>query len=651
MMVEKKWATTFLIAICILMTILAIISDGYEGGADTVGHYLYSRHAINNPILLLDLWGRPIFTLFGIPFAQFGFTIMKFYSILLSLLTAWIGYKILEHLEYKGAFLYIPMVTLAPYYLLLSISPLTETLFGFTVVLAIWLYYRRRYTIMTLVISLLPFVRFEGFIIFPPFILILLLNKRFKDIPLLFSGYFIFSIIGYFAFNDLLWLIHKNPYSGSASAIYGHGSLFHYLSKAPYIIGTSNALLVILGIIYLVVNSIIYHTRRKEGSTDFAFLILAGGSFLSYFIAHSYVWYKGAGNSLGLLRIMVAIIPLAVLLASYAVHKILIHTQRIKFNTLIISILISGSTLYFSRIYQYPLKWDIFQSTVHEASEWIKENKLDKKKIYYYSILFSQELNLNVFEPKTNGGIMIHFDYKSPFEIPNDSYYFWDSQFGSKEGGVTISQLFNQREYQLIKYFAPDTATNNFKIDPYEILVFYKYNQNHSTFSDNLRQYIGFRTEKGIFDNVYIIQDSFENNSEDKPYSSLINTEQKLTGEKSIKVNNDIEFLLFNELDLDLTSPEYKKNHLTTLKLSVWVKLREIQTEKNLIHFVAAQDKNPLLYFSRTSNDPVETNNEWINLTLDIPLKYFNKEGKIKIYMWNPGKNSFYVDDFSLSFY
>ena len=179
---------------------------------------------------------------------------------------------------------------------------------------------------MTLVISLLPFVRFEGFIIFPPFILILLLNKRFKDIPLLFSGYFIFSIIGYFAFNDLLWLIHKNPYSGSASAIYGHGSLFHYLSKAPYIIGTSNALLVILGIIYLVVNSIIYHTRRKEGSTDFAFLILAGGSFLSYFIAHSYVWYKGAGNSLGLLRIMVAIIPLAVLLASYAVHKILLST-------------------------------------------------------------------------------------------------------------------------------------------------------------------------------------------------------------------------------------------------------------------------------------------------------------------------------------
>ena len=65
MMAEKKWATTFLIAICILMTILAIISDGYEGGADTVGHYLYSRHAINNPILLLDLWGRPIFTLFG----------------------------------------------------------------------------------------------------------------------------------------------------------------------------------------------------------------------------------------------------------------------------------------------------------------------------------------------------------------------------------------------------------------------------------------------------------------------------------------------------------------------------------------------------------------------------------------------------------
>lgn len=648
MSVEKKLAISFITIATIILGMLAILSDGYEGGADTIGHYLYSRHALTYPLLLLDLWGRPVFTLLGIPFAYLGFTGMKFFSVILSILTAWFGYKILSHLEFKGSYLYIPMLLLAPFYLLLSISPLTETLFGFALILSIWLYFNGNFRAMALIISFIPFIRFEGFVIFPAIILALTLKKRYKDLPFLLTGYLLFTIIGYFVYNDLFWLINRNPYTGSASGIYGNGTLFFFALKFSTIFGLSNTILILIGTAFLVFTSVKLLIRERKPSKELELIILAGGSLLAYYAAHSYVWWKGEGNSLGLLRVMVSVIPVGILIASYTIHIILKATGKYKYSTILLIPIIIIPSAYYSSVQKYPLKANIFQSTTHDATNWIKDQKIDKTKVYYYSIQCSQELNLNVFEEYVNGGMLIHFCYKTPFDLPDDIYYLWDSQFGPKEGGVKLSEILNNKNFTVKKYFAPDPNSNNFKQYPFEIVVFHKSSAIQSTLSSNLKQYLSFRSDRGIFDNVDVYDDSFENIREEKPFNNLISQSTSFTGKSSIEMKNDTEFLPFNEFDLDFSSTEFKANKLSTLNLSVWIKVEKPQTSDNVIHFVVSQENNSTLYYSVATDQPNITSKDWINLNMDIPIDQFANEGKIKVYLWNPHKSSCFVDDFSV---
>ena len=37
--------------------------------------------------------------------------------------------------------------------------------------------------------------------------------------------------------------------------------------------------------------------------------------FMVYLSAHSYIWWKGMGNSVGMIRVIIAVLPSAVLLA------------------------------------------------------------------------------------------------------------------------------------------------------------------------------------------------------------------------------------------------------------------------------------------------------------------------------------------------
>ena len=52
--------------------ILAFSSDGSWGGADATVHYRMARYSWVHPELLLDMWGKPMLTIFSSPFAQFA---------------------------------------------------------------------------------------------------------------------------------------------------------------------------------------------------------------------------------------------------------------------------------------------------------------------------------------------------------------------------------------------------------------------------------------------------------------------------------------------------------------------------------------------------------------------------------------------------
>ena len=86
---KHKLHLVILAALFILMVTLALLSQGYFGGADNITHYLISHYAFKYPHLFLYSWGRPLYTMLSAPFAQFGLFGVKLLNILLGLLTAY----------------------------------------------------------------------------------------------------------------------------------------------------------------------------------------------------------------------------------------------------------------------------------------------------------------------------------------------------------------------------------------------------------------------------------------------------------------------------------------------------------------------------------------------------------------------------------
>jgi len=230
----------------LLQVFLLLFNGSTYGGADNINHYQIARHAFKYPELFLDLWGKPVYTTLLAPFTLFGYTIARAFNILIAVLTLWLSFKTAKYLYPGSSVFTVILIAFSPVYFLLVISCLTEVLFSFILIAAIYLFIRDRYSLSAIVISFMPFVRTEGAVLLPLFALALLLKRRPLEILWLSTGILLYSLTGYFVFGDILWLINKMPYSLGES-IYGHGDLFHFIEKSPEIFGVPSVLALLLG--------------------------------------------------------------------------------------------------------------------------------------------------------------------------------------------------------------------------------------------------------------------------------------------------------------------------------------------------------------------------------------------------------------------
>jgi Gpi18-like mannosyltransferase len=117
-------------------------------------------------------------------------------------LSAFFVYRISAKLYTANAALSVLFFIAMPMVLLVAVSGLTEPLFGFVLVLSVWLFAEKKYLFSMLLLSFLPLVRSEGFVVIPVFILVLLLQKQWKYVPLLTVGGLVYSLAGYIVFDD-----------------------------------------------------------------------------------------------------------------------------------------------------------------------------------------------------------------------------------------------------------------------------------------------------------------------------------------------------------------------------------------------------------------------------------------------------------------
>jgi len=432
----------------ITYSILALLSEGTHGGADDIEHYYRSRYAFKMPRFFLDHWGKPFFTALSSPFAQFGHNGIKIFNVIAGTLAAYFTYRTAELLKFRFSVLAIFLVISSPLYSVIMMSGMTEILGSLLLILSIFLFFKQKYIWSAVLLSFLPFVRTEALVILPLFIVAYAWQRHWKAIPFLFFGFVFYSIVGGFYYKDFLWVIHMMPYKGNASEIYGSGELLHYVEASKYIFGLPLSILIVAGLVLWVLDPMM---KAKNAAKDwFIKMLVAYMPFIIYLAAHSYVWWKGTGNSVGLIRVIVAIIPSAALLGMFAYSRILdlIPVPKIARQLVTALFCIFLVTIPHS-IYEIPVPLDREQKMIKEGCDWLSASEYSAGRFHYYDPFFPYFLGLNPYDMTR-----IHqfvYDTKKPeTKIKEGEIVIWDAHFSPNEGQLPLENLMNNQGFKLI---------------------------------------------------------------------------------------------------------------------------------------------------------------------------------------------------------
>ncbi len=469
---EKAFVWYFVAVFFIVAVFVILKTENSFGGGDTFSHYKIAHWAWKHPHLLLDHWGKPVFTLLISPWAQLGMKGARLYNVVMGLFTAVLIWKLSSRFPIKNRWLGPVLVVFVPIYFISMFTSLTEVTFGFFLVLALVLFFRDKLIWSAVVLSFLPFVRTEGVVLFALFITAYVVRKHYLAIFFLLTGFLVYSLAGFFYYHDFWWILNQNPYSGGAAAIYGQGSLFHFVLRMPEILGYPMIILFLAGLVVMLVRWI--KTDRLKPGTTFYFLLLVPGSFLLYLAAHSFVWWQGMGNSLGLIRVMAAVSPVASLTALVGLDEILRRMPKRPASVKIA--LISGFMMwvFVVGINTYPMNFHLSptEKLLSSAADFLHKKQLDRHKVFYFDPYLAYRLGVDPYSDKIS---QWYPKGDNPVaQLPYDAVVVWDAHFGPNEGGAPLGMLLNNDVLKLLKVFRPQYPFKVLGGYDYAVYVFQK---------------------------------------------------------------------------------------------------------------------------------------------------------------------------------
>jgi len=617
----NKISESFIVkALLLLLLVAAVIvvytTENSFGGGDHFTHFKLARWGWQYPKLLFNHWGKPVFTILISPFAQEGMDMARMFNVVTGLFTAFVSWKLAATLKFKNSWFVVLLVVFTPVYFSLMFSVMTEVLHSMFLVLAVWLFFKKEYLWSAVAVSFLPMVRTESIVLLPLFLLAFTLKKQWKYIPFFATGFLLVSAAGWHFYNSFWWLITEMPYKGSAAGIYGHGSLFHFINHTKGILGYPIAGLFYLGL--AVSLWLWYKTDRFKLNERFYFLLLVPGVYLTFLAAHSFVWWKGMGNSLGLIRVMGSVTPFAALtaLAGFNYMEELLQKYKKLFVTVavLIAVWIVVSAVSIGR---NGFKKSNTQEVLAKAVNYIRENDLEKNKIYYFNNYVPFRLGIDPYnDSRSSWGIPA--SPKVSASIPDNSIIIWDAHFGPNEGGTQLSKLKNDNGLKVIKVFKPEKPFTVLGGYNYEVYLFQKKPQTGKDMALHL---------------------DFEGDNPD--YSDEIAFE----GKKSFYVSGDRTFL--NLLVVNMTNIG---NDSSMLRVS-----GEIFTEENFnnddVLLVVSREGDKSSYFYRTFGlSDVAVANKWSRFGFDLKLAPAKADDELmKVYFWNKKGKAFWIDDITIN--
>ncbi|MBN2893753.1 MAG: DUF2029 domain-containing protein [Bacteroidales bacterium] len=628
----------FLLLIFIAFGIILLNSETSVGGADEFQHFLISKYSFTHHKLFFDHWGKPLYTILASPFAQFDLFGVRILNVILGLLTAFFSCKIAEKLEIKNFILTTVLVVFTPIYAVLMLSGMTEILFSFVIVLSIYLFIKERFIWSAIVVSFLIFVRNEGIVVQIIFTAAYVLKKQFKALPFIVFAYVFFSVVGMFIFDDFLWIIHQFPYR-KKSPVYGHGDLLHFVNNSRKIFGLPITFLTLIGIVIVLIETI-KTVIKKEGnffkSKNFNFILIIA-ILLGYFAAHSFVWWKGLGGSLGLIRVIAGVSPLATIISLKPINYLTKKFNK-KYVTYLLTVILSFILINdVFNIYSIPAKFNREELAFIQATEFIN-TEYKNETVYYFFPYFAYFYNEDPFEnPKLKRWQLDYMKIQS--DVKEGEIIIWDAHYAQNEGRIKLEYLTENPSYELIYENIPKPNIKTLNNYDFSIKIFRK--TKVPEYSDSLL--VENKIDTNDFKNIQIL----------KYYKNSNISTSEVKHDSSVIFASNAEFMFNTFIDFNKYPHSIDSIHA---HVSLCLEITDFESN-NLRLVFQIKDKNENNYYYKAYKinefENVNTCNEqFYNIQLDIDLSRIkNKEDIASLYLWNYGRQEQKIDNFLLFLY
>lgn len=458
----------YILLLCIglmwLQTSTGVVTDTGDG----IMHFLISKFSWNYPRLFMDHWGKPIFTLLSSPFSQFGYTGMVLFNVLCFAGTSFIAGKIIG--KHPICYLFPALLLSSPIYIDLSVSGMTEPLFGLLTIWNIYLLLREKHVPAAVLASFLIYARPEAVCFVPFFGLYTLYKRQFRAIPFYLTGTVLYMLAGMLVYKDALWFIHENPYQGAHTS-YGSGSYWHFIVNSHFTFG--KLLMVLFPFCMLAIA--IPKISKKLSQSRIKLTLLMALPGLAVIAMHSVFWGMGIAGSLGLLRVVAIGLP-ALILFTLVVFRDIPTRKSIKL-VLTFAIIIVAPILSWPEIKAYsPLFREptIQQQLQEETAAFIIEEKLMENAtiVSVQTPYISFLLDIDIFGDE-EFLVKGYLDEKHPtLGLPAGSLFVWDGQFGPVEMNTPLEMVMNNPHFKLMKSFIPEKRAETVGGRNYEIHIF-----------------------------------------------------------------------------------------------------------------------------------------------------------------------------------
>jgi hypothetical protein len=440
--------TGILLLVLALYLYLAALSPGTIETGDTYLHYQISRYSLRHPELLLDMWGRPIFTLLTVPFSLFGLMGMRLFDIVAAVASAYVTYQTAKCLNKPNPEMSALFVLFSVLYIETVLSGLTEPLFNLVLISAIYLHVKGKTEWAAKVCSFSPFVREEGYILICAYATLLILKSRYSSLKYMIVGLIIFNSLGYLLTGQPAWLITSNTHSRWILKEYydktPHKGPMHYIGTLPENIGSATTAFMLIGFMAIIIEAAGRKTRRVTFLDE---SIMLHALVLVMLAFHTVIAMTNTFTSLGTIRYLVSTLPCMALIALDGYNIAFEALPRRKnaktiFAAAVTLLVISGA---FSQG-RLPIRYSLEQQGFNKLYGWYASSNETGGPLYDRSPYLSYLIGLDPYDPDQSNNIRITLERRPP----PGSIIVWDSQHAKLDEKVPLDWFNKSSDYELL---------------------------------------------------------------------------------------------------------------------------------------------------------------------------------------------------------